>query len=306
MSPARSDNLFAMLHARFRPSGAAAVRHLFFLPSLLLVGLVSFVPLGYALAQSFFRSKYFAIGRFAGIQNYIDLFTGDNGVGRLINTIIFVAGSLAIAMPLGIALALALNTKIWCRDLLRSILFLPWLISTLVAAMLWSWLLNAQFGPVAAAAAALGISFPSLFTSPSLAMPTVVAVSAWYSYPLVMVFVLAALQTIPADLYEAAQIDGANALQRFAVITLPLIKNTILVSLVLTSLAAFNGVTLLFVMTGGGPIGRTETIALKVLQEGTKFYRMGLASAGSIVLFALNLAVTVAYAKVLRGSREGA
>jgi ABC-type sugar transport system permease subunit len=118
-----------------------------------------------------------------------------------------------------------------------------------------------------------------------------------------MIFVLAALQTVPAELYEAARIDGASAWNRFKLITLPMVRNTTLVVLVLTTLHTFNNVTMVFVMTGGGPVGMTETLALRVFVEEFKYYQTGIASAAAVIIFALNLLFSVVYIRVLRGEK---
>jgi multiple sugar transport system permease protein len=119
-----------------------------------------------------------------------------------------------------------------------------------------------------------------------------------------MVFVLAALQTVPTDLIEAARIDGASGWDRFWHVTFPLIRNTALVALVLTSLHAFKNVELILVMTGGGPLGETQTMAFKVFQEGFRFYRTGIAAAGAVSIFVINIAFTLAFVKVLRHDQD--
>ena len=116
---------------------------------------------------------------------------------------------------------------------------------------------------------------------------------------------LAALQTVPNELVEASHIDGANTWQRFVHITFPHVKSTLLVALVLTTLNTFNHVTMVLVMTGGGPIGTTETLSLRVFLEAFKYYRMGTASAGAVVIFCVNILFAIVYARILReGDRE--
>src|SRR5262249_21343780 len=133
------------------------------------------------------------------------------------------------------------------------------------------------------------------------AMPALILCNAWGSYPLVMVFVLSALQTIPRELHESARMDGAGGWQRFRFITFPLVRNTTLITLVLTTLHAFNGVTIVLIMTGGGPVDTTDVMALRVFEEGLKYNRMGIATAGAVVIFAINIAFTIGYMRVLRG-----
>ena len=141
---------------------------------------------------------------------------------------------------------------------------------------------------------------PNPLTSFSLSMPALVVAHSWSSYPMIMVFTLAALQTVPNELIEAAHIDGANVWQRFAHVTFPYVKSTLFVALVLTTLNTFNHVTMVLVMTGGGPIGTTETMSLRVFLEAFKYYRMGTASAGAVVIFCVNVLFALVYARLLR------
>jgi ABC-type sugar transport system permease subunit len=287
---------------RHRPRLMRRMRpYLLMAPALLLVAAVSFVPLGQAILQSLHRSNYLDLGDFVGLLNYQRFLLSESGIQRAWNSLAFVLGSLLVAMPLGFGLALLLNLPLRARGLIRTLLILPWLVSNTVAAILWAWILSAQFGPVAPLLAALGVTMPNPMTSQALAMPALILCNAWGSYPLVMVFVLAALQTIPTELQEAARIDGATGWQRFRHIIFPLVRNTTLVTLVLTTLHTFNGVSIVLIMTGGGPVGATDVMALRVFEEGFKFYRMGLATAGAVIIFGLNIVFTIAYMRVLRG-----
>ena len=148
--------------------------------------------------------------------------------------------------------------------------------------------------------ALIGISMPNIITNPAAAMASVIVASVWASTPLVMVFVLAALQSLPSDLIEAARIDGASGWRRFWKITLPLVRNTTMMAVVMTSLHAFKSVEIILVMTGGGPNGATETMATKVFHEAFTLLRIGVGSAGAAVIFLLNLAFTMAFVRVLR------
>lgn len=298
-APTRSDP--APVPSRRRSAMRRLQPYLLMAPALLLVAAVSFLPLGQAILQSLHRSNYLDLGAYVGLLNYQRFLLSESGLQRAWNSLVFVAGSLAVAMPLGFGLALLLNLPLRARGLIRTILILPWLVSNTVAALLWAWILSAQFGPVAPVIAALGGTMPNPLTSPALAMPALILCNAWGAYPLVMVFVLAALQTIPQELQEAASIDGATGWQRFRHVVFPLVRNTTLVTLVLTTLHTFNGVSIVLIMTGGGPVGATDVMALRVFEEGFKFYRMGLATAGATVIFALNIVFTIAYMRVLRG-----
>jgi multiple sugar transport system permease protein len=274
----------------------------FFLPAFVVVAAVSFVPLFQAIFQSLYRSDYLKLGNFVGLQNFPDYLVFGNGWHVVWNSLVFTGGTLLLAVPLGFVLAVALNQKLPFIGFFRTILILPWLISNIVTAMLWAWLLNGAFSPLGPIAASIGYDMPNAVSSLNWAMPALIICNVWNCFPLVMVFVLAALQTVPGDLLEAAELDGAPAWRRFRYIVFPLIKNTTLVAIVLTTLNTFNNITLIFVLTGGGPVGKTETLAFRVFQMAFRDYQMGLASAGAVIIFALNVAFTLAYIRVLKPS----
>ena len=289
-----------MMLDRPRRWRSAAFPYLMFAPAFILIAGVSFVPIGYAIVQSFFRSSTLELGHYVGLRNYSDFFFTRDGIGSLENSLIFVAGTVALAVPLGVALALVLNRPIPFRSFFRVILILPWLVSNLVGALLWAWIGNPQYGLVPYLLSTFGIVMPNIITDPAAAMTSVIVASVWASTPLVMVFVLAALQSIPSDLIEAARIDGASGWRRFWRITLPMVRNTTMMALVLTSLHAFKSVEIILVMTGGGPNGATETMATKVFHEAFTLLRIGVGSAGAAAIFVLNLMFTMAFVRVLR------
>jgi multiple sugar transport system permease protein len=290
-----------------KPDAASKMRraqpYLFFYPAFLLVAVVSFVPLFYALRQSVYSADYLRTGGFVGLSNYAELLLHGGGLAAIGVSLMFVVGSLLLIMPLGVGLALLLNRPIRFGTFFRTMLLLPWVISQLVAGLLWLWLYDGRLGPVADVVHKLGLSFSGPLTDPDWALPSLILTNAWHSYPLVMIFTLAALQTIPSETLEAARIDAPSPWRRFWHVTLPLIKKTVLVALILSTLHTFNTVTTVLVMTGGGPVGATDVLALKVFKEGFQFYRMGIAAAAAVVIFVLNIVFTLAYIRVLRAER---
>jgi multiple sugar transport system permease protein len=274
----------------------------FFYPAFLLVAAVLFVPLFYAVRQSVHAANYMELGPFVGLANYVNLLLHDGGLHDLGRSIIFVLGTLALTMPLGIGFAVLLNQPIRFRAFFRTVLIVPWIVSQLVTGLLWMWIYDGRMGPLTGVMRSLGLDGSAL-TDPQWAMPALMLTNIWHSYPLVMVFTLAALQTIPSDVIEAARIDGATAWRRFWDITLPLIRNTVLVALVLTTLHTFNTVTTVLIMTGGGPAGATEVLALRVFKEGFQFYRMEVAATAAVVIFLLNIAFSLAFVRVLKSER---
>lgn len=186
----------------------------------------------------------------------------------------------------------------------RTLLIIPWLISNVVVAQLWGWLMNPQLGPIGYAAQQLGATMPNPVNSDFWGMPFLVLVNAWTAFPLVMVMIYAALQTVPKETLEAATIDGANTRQQIFLVMLPLIRNTILITVLLTTMNSLNNATLVLVLTGGGPSGATETLALQIFNEGLKFFRMGVAAAGSVVVFAINVIFALVYFRILEEERK--
>lgn len=273
---------------------------LFFLPALVLVGCVSFLPLGYALRQSLHASDYLEIGEFVGLQNFVHLFIERGGWRDLRTSFLYVGGTLVLAMPLGIGLALLLAQPFPLRGLFRTILILPWAVSQMVTAVLWAWLYDGRVGPIADALGRLGITMGNPLTEVAWALPAVIVADAWASFPLIMVFVLAGLQNISPEVTDAARIDAPSPWRRFLFVTLPLLKAPILVALVLTTLHAFNSVTLILVMTGGGPVDATEVLALRIFKEGFQFFRMELASAAAVAIFAINVVFALGCVRWLR------
>ena len=274
--------------------------YLMFAPAFILIAGVSFIPIGYAIVQSFFRSSTLSLGRFVGLDNYSDFLFTLNGAETLKNSLIFVAGTVVLAVPFGFALALVLNRPLPFRGVFRTILITPWLVSNLVGALLWAWIGNPQYGLAPYLLDKVGITMPNIITNSTAAMTSVIVASVWAATPLVMVFVLAALQSVPGDLIEAARIDGASAWRRFWKITVPLVRNTTMMTIVLTSLHAFKSVEIILVMTSGGPNGATETMATKVFHEAFTLLRIGVGSAGAVMIFLLNLMFTMAFVRVLR------
>jgi ABC-type sugar transport system permease subunit len=288
--------------ARRRRRKQAASTAALFYPAFALVAAVSFFPLFYAIRQSLHRADYLEVGEFVGLRNFVTLFVSGDGFHFLSVSILFVAGTLALAVPLGMGLALLLARPIRCRSAFRVVLAFPWVVSELVTGYLWMWFYDGRLGPLANLLARFGL--PSPLTEPHTALAGVVIANTWHAYPLVMIFTLAALQTVPVDVEEAARLDTLNEWQRFRHVTLPLIRNAVLVALVLTTLHSFNSVTLVLAMTGGGPVGATDVLGMRVFNEAFQFYRMDVACTIAVVIFGLNILASVAFIRVLRGQPE--
>ncbi len=298
-------------HAATLPAGRAATRRRrneavttagLFYPAFFLVAVVSFLPLFYAIRQSLHRADYLETGAFVGLRNFIELFTVGGGLHFLSVSVLFVAGTLALAVPLGMSLALLLARKLRFQAVFRVVLTFPWVVSELVTGYLWTWFYDGRLGPLAGVFASFGVpeTAANPLTSPHTALAGLVLANTWHAYPLVMIFTLAALQTVPAEIQDAARLDTRTAWQGFRYVTFPLIRGPVLVAVVLTTLRTFNNVTLIIAMTGGGPAGATDALGMRVFSEAFQFYRMDVASTLAVVIFGLNIAATAAFIRVLR------
>lgn len=275
-----------------------------FYPAFALVVAVSFFPLFYAVRQSLHEAEYLELGRFVGLANFVRLFTEGGGFAFVGTSLAFVLGSLLLTLPLGIGLAALLARPIRGRMLFRTFLAFPWVVSELVTGFLWMWFFDARLGPLGGLFAALGMGTVGILTNPDTALAGVILANAWHAYPLVMIFTLAAMQTVPVEVQEAALLDTRSPWQTFRYVTFPLIRGSILVAAVLTTLRTFNNVTLVVAMTGGGPVGATDVLGIRVFIEAFQFYRMEVACTIAVVIFSLNILASLLFVRVLRGDAE--
>jgi multiple sugar transport system permease protein len=274
--------------------------YIFVAPALLVLLLVAAYPVFFAVQRSFYATKFLELGTYVGWRHYIEFFTQPHGWLTIRNSLVFSVACVALTLPFSILLALILNRPLPFRTTIRTLLILPWIVSQTIAGLLWGWVLNPSFGPVPYFIGSLFGTRVAFFQDPNLAMAATVVANVWQSYGLSFVLVLAALQTIPDDLYEAAELDGAGRWDRLRWITLPLLRPTLAISLIVLTLHNLNMVSLILVLTGGGPAGATETLSVRVFNEAFQFQNMGLAAMMGVIIAALNFAFSVAYLRVLR------
>jgi multiple sugar transport system permease protein len=272
----------------------------FLLPGLLLVISVTFFPIINSIRLSVHRTHYLNVLEFIGLKNYTDLITNSSFLRAINASLIYMLGTVVLSLPLAFLLALILNRNIHFKAFFRSILILPWIIAQLITALMWKWLLNPIFGPIAYNASLMGFGAFNFLGNRYTAMSVLILVNVWRSYPLAMVLILAALQAIPKELYESATIDGATGIKVFTHITLPLIRTTILITTILLTLNSLNMVTLIYVLTGGSPLGFTEVLSLMVLREAFHFWNLGMACTIGLIIFALNVLFVFMYIRILQ------
>lgn len=239
--------------------------------------------------------------KFVGLDNYVKLLT-DRTTGEVfLHTVYYIAGYLPLVYIGGLALALALNTALKGRSLLRGVYFLPVVTSWIVVALVWRWLLNPSNGIVNTVLGFFGIAGPGWWTDPVWAMPSIILASAWKDLGFVMVILLAGLQAINPDMYEAAKIDGAGWWRRLFSITLPLLSPSTFFVLVISLINGFQVFDQVYAMTGGGPNGASEVVVQQIYDLTFRYGAAGEASALSWILFIVILAITLIQ---VRGQRR--
>jgi ABC-type sugar transport system permease subunit len=238
--------------------------------------------------------------RFMGLQNYAQILQDGRFYEAMIHTIGFTIISVGLELVLGLVLALSLNRSFRGRGLGRAVSLLPWAIPTVVAALLWRFLFDDQFGLTTTVLTKVGLLPGGFvwFTDAIAAWVPVILADVWKTTPFVALLLLAGLQSIDGSLYEAARVDGASSWKQFLHITLPMLKPAIVVALIFRTLDAFRVFDLIYVLTGGGPGTSTEPIALYTFTSLLQNLRFGFGSALSIIIFLVVLSLALVYIRV--------
>jgi len=278
-----------------------AVLALFLCPSL--AGLLVFTlgPMVASLGISFTDWDLLRPPRFVGLRNYRQMLDDAEFWRTLRNTVTFLVGYIPLVTVSGLLLAVLLNSAIPFRQLFRAMYFLPVVTSWVAVALVWKWLLNPTFGPINDALRSVGIAGPAWLFDPNWAMPAIVLTSVWKDAGFVMVILLAGLQGIPREYYEAAAIDGATRFQGLRHITIPLLAPALTFCLSISLISSFQVFDQVYVMTNGGPAGATQVLVERIVAHAFSYSRMGYASAMSWVLFALIFTVTFLFYRLRRG-----
>jgi multiple sugar transport system permease protein len=269
--------------------------YLFIMPGVILFSVFTLAALIFAFYLTFHRWSIIEPDKpFVGMTNYRDMIHDERFVQSVLNTLYFTGASIPLTMAIGLTLALLLNQPIRGVAIFRTAYYLPVVTPFVVAAILWKWLYNGEYG-LFNYYLIKGhiIDQPLLWLSDKdLAMPAVVLMSVWSGVGFSMVVYLAGLQAIPAELYDSAKLDGAGTLRRIRYITIPLLRPTTLFLLVIGIISSLQVFTQIFVMTSGGPVNKTTTMVYYMYLWAFKYYDMGYASTLAFALFAMLLVFT--------------
>jgi len=270
------------------------IPYLFLAPNLLVFSVFIVVPAIYNFYLSLFKTSFLAPPRFVGLDNFAYLASQDDVFWQALrNMATFVVGDVGLVLLFSLLIALLLNEPIRARGLFRSVFFYPVLLSPVVVALIWSWVLNSQYGALNAALRVLGLAPVPWLMRADTAMAWAILVHVWATVGFFALILLAGLQAIPPTVYEAALVDGANRWHSFRYVTLPLLLPSIAVVTILGLIRAFEVFDHIYVLTGGGPGFATLTIVQFIYRAGFDLNQFGLASAASLVLFVIIFSLTV-------------
>lgn len=278
-------------------------------PAILATGLLIFVPFAVGVGLSFVDGD----GHFVGLEHYVEVLTSvidPNSSTHFFRTLglttLWTAINVGFHVSFGLGLALVLNRpKLRGRALYRLLLIVPWAVPSYITALTWKWLFNTQFGPINAMLSALGMEHVDwLGNSPLTNFSANLATNVWLGFPFMMVISLGALQSIPGELYEAADIDGATAWQKFRHVTLPLLRPALFPAIILGTIWTFNAFNVIYLVSGGGPDHKTDILITEAYYTFTVLRRTGLAAAYSVLIFAILLLYTLITNKKTRATES--
>lgn len=266
-------------------------------------------PLGYSIYISLTDANLlrYAQAEYVGLENYLRYLGDDDFWHSLYVTLQYTAGTVALSFTMGLGTALLLNAKFRFRDIARALIAIPWATPWLVVTVIWYVMFNPQMGPVneiLEGVSVIDTGVAWLYQS-STALAAIIVVTAWRLFPAAMLLILAGLQSISKELYDAAKVDGANLWQRFLHITMPSLRSVNVVTIVLLSIWAFKLFTVAYTLTAGGPGDATNVLSVYTYREAFTSNRIGRASALATISVLISLAFVVIYLRVvLRGDPD--
>ncbi len=278
----------------------------FLAPAFIFLAFVVVFPLGQAFVTSLYRIRGLR-SSFVGFDNYVRTVTDEAFWSSLGTSLVFTASCVAAHLAIGLGLALLLNRVTVARTLFRIAFLMPWIIAPAIGATIFLWMLEPQFGVINYLLQSVGaISEPIAWLGrPWSALVSVILVDVWRGVPFMMLLMLAGLQTIPIELYEAARIDGATPLQQFRYITLPNLAYLMIVGTTLDIINTIRHFDIIAVMTGGGPVSATEVLPVLLYNTAFRANRLGEAATIGILLLGIVLAFSIVYIRAMRLDRDG-
>lgn len=273
--------------------------YLFIAPAFIVMAIMVFYPLGYGfwLSLTNMSLRTFKNPGFVGLQNYIRVFQDPEVLATFIRTIIWTFVNVFFHVTIGLFLAILLNRKLPGKSILRVFLIIPWAMPQYIAALTWKGMFNQNFGAINLMLGWFGIQNLPWLSDPKLTFYAAIITNIWLGFPFMMMITLGGLQSIPAELYEAADIDGASPWSKFKDITLPLLKPTLTPAIILGTIWTFNMLNIIIILAGGYGNKETQILVTDVYRLAFNFYRYGFAAAYSVLIFLFLLVFSVIYVR---------
>jgi multiple sugar transport system permease protein len=270
----------------------------FMLPAVIVVLLLVLYPIWMTIMLSFQKVKFFgavAANTSFTLKNYTKLFASGDFWHSLIITCLYTLIAVAVAFIIGLLTAMMLNQKFAGRRVARVIILLVWPVPAVAVSLMFIWMFDASFGIINYILRSLHLIVGNIawLSTPTTAFAAVTVTTVWKSYPFFTLMLLAGLQAIPKELYEAADVDGANRFEQFKSITIPALRSVATISLVLNGLWVFRNFDVIYVMTEGGPMRSTETLSVQLYQEAFKYFHISYGSAIGVVSLIICLLIVV-------------
>lgn len=283
--------------------------YLYVLPAIVVMLVVIGYPIYYTIELSLFKTPpnlQMKDKIFVGLDNYVTILRSASFRDVTLNTLIWTAGSTLFAFLLGLGAALSLHREFMGRGVLRALLLIPYVVSAVAASYVWKWLYHSDFGVIGALAVQFQLSDRPINFLDNLhsVLPSLIVVNIWKEFSFAMIMLMAGLQTVPDQLLRAAQVDGANAWQRFWHVTFPHLKSVSMVTVLLLMVANFNSFIIPWIMTGGGPAGASDIWITQIYNLAFGRQRYGVASAYSVILFIVMMTLGYFYVRALTRGDE--
>ncbi len=266
------------------------------LPALIIILAIAFFPIMYSVLLSVTSSTITGFGSFVGVENYVEMFQNEDFLEGLWNTVIFTVVSVFFEFIIGLGIALAINRAFRGRGLVRAAVLVPWAFPTVISAVMWRLMFQDQVGIINYVANAIGLISQPILSDETLVLIGAILIDVWKTTPFMALLLLAGLQTIPGDVYEAARVDGANVMQRFFRITLPLLKPAILVAVLFRTLDAYR-VYDLFWAVSDRQLESLSTFVYKGVRVSQLMFAPG--NAAAVFIFVTAFAIALFFIKVL-------
>lgn len=284
-----------------RISGRGAIPVLLLLPAVLVIVAVLIYPIAYGLYLSFFNYQMTLSPErtLVWLANYGKLLRNDDFLNSINVTARFTLMTVAMEFVVGLGIALLLTLEFPARFIFRALVLLPLMVPPLVSGLLWRLMYDHELGVLSYFLRVVGTEPPVFLGDPRIALFAVSLTEVWRSTPFMVLVLLAALQSVPVDLHEAAQIDGASAFARFRSVTVPLIMPVVLIALLFRTVDVLRTFDLIYLLTQGGPGTSTEVLSMFIYRYGFQSFDMGLTSAASMILFVVTLLVCIVYLRLI-------